>query len=218
MLRPMRLVEQWTRIELRLPENWADARLELTIGDDTQRERASALLGPLVPGLAGKKIRFYASRRGAGPGLEAVKRALTRLDEEQLEGRLELIGVGEPAAPATAATYASNAAAWREALSRLPADWSDLYAEIEFRSSDDFERAALLMAPLNPARFAGTPGFRFRVARRFGYGAAAEMVERCLERLDEDGIEGELRVLRAISDSRPVDTQGPVWRVGGRAV
>ena len=29
------------------------------------------------------------------------------------------------------------------------------------------------MAPVNPARYGGTPGFRFRVARVFGYGAVA---------------------------------------------
>jgi hypothetical protein len=44
------------------------------------------------------------------------------------------------------------------------------------------------------------------------------MVWRCLARLDEEGIPGQLRVVLALSDTRPVGTQGPVWYVGGRAV
>jgi hypothetical protein len=44
------------------------------------------------------------------------------------------------------------------------------------------------------------------------------MVHRCLERLDEEGIRGRVRILRALSDTQPVGTQGPVWRVGGRSV
>jgi hypothetical protein len=44
------------------------------------------------------------------------------------------------------------------------------------------------------------------------------MVQRCLERLDTEDIRGDVRILRALSDSKPVATQGPVWYVGGKAV
>ena len=44
------------------------------------------------------------------------------------------------------------------------------------------------------------------------------MARRCFERLDEEGIRGTLRILRVLSDTKPVDTQGPVWYVGGKAV
>jgi hypothetical protein len=44
------------------------------------------------------------------------------------------------------------------------------------------------------------------------------MVRRCLTRLDAEPIPGEVRIIRALSDSRPVGTQGPVWYVGGKAV
>jgi hypothetical protein len=44
------------------------------------------------------------------------------------------------------------------------------------------------------------------------------MTRRCFERLDEEGIRGRVTVLRALSDTRPVQTQGPVWYVGGRSV
>ena len=85
-------------------------------------------------------------------------------------------------------------------------------------STDWLDRAALLMAPVNPARYGGEPGFRFRVARTFGYGASAEMTRRCLERVDDEGIRGVLRILRVLSDTDPVSTQGPVWYVEGRSV
>ena len=100
----------------------------------------------------------------------------------------------------------------------MPPDWSDLHAEIELTSSDHLERAALLLSPINPARYGGKPGFRFRVARRFGYGASPGMVRRSLERVDEEEITGRLRILRVLSDTDPVATQGPVWYVEGKAV
>ena len=71
--------------------------------------------------------------------------------------------------------------AWNAALATLPSDWSDLYGEVELRSSRDLERAALALSPLNPSAAAGRPGFRFRVARRFGYGASPEMTRRSRE-------------------------------------
>jgi hypothetical protein len=44
------------------------------------------------------------------------------------------------------------------------------------------------------------------------------MVRRCLERLDAEPIPAEVRIVRALSDSHPVATQGPVWYLGGRPV
>ena len=37
-------------------------------------------------------------------------------------------------------------------------------------------------------------------------------------RLDHDGISGTTRVLRVLSDTDNVDTQGPVWLVGGKTL
>ena len=56
------------------------------------------------------------------------------------------------------------------------------------------------------------------MAQTFGYGASPQMTARCLERLDEEGIAGLLTILHTLSDTHNVDTQGPVWRVGGKAV
>ena len=213
----MRLVEQWRQIEQSLPSEWGDARLKLTIPDEGDCARAASLLGPLNPGRRGKVVRFFAARRGGGPSPDAVGRLLRRVDEAGIAGELELVG-SEEAQPEPEIARSTLVAAWDEASSSLPPDWSDLYAELELVSTDWLDRAALLLAPVNPARYGGKPGFRFRVARRFGYGASAEMTRRCLERVDEAGIRGELRILRVLSDTEPVATQGPVWYVEGRSV
>ncbi len=97
-------------------------------------------------------------------------------------------------------------------------DWSDVFAEIELTSSDHLEPGALALAPLNPARYGDSSGLRFRCARLFGYGASPGMVRRCLERLDERDIPGAISIVRALSDTKPVATQGPVWYIGGKVV
>jgi hypothetical protein len=215
MLRPVSVVDQWQEIVRGLPENWADARLRLTVEGD-QAVRAAAILGPLNPARRGDEIRFYIARRstGASPG-----RLLARLDQQRIRGELELVAAGESAELDDVVTpRATLVASWDASIAALPPDWTDLYCELELVSSDWLERAALLLAPVNPARFGGTPGFRFRVASHFGYGAAPEMTRRCLERLDQAGIRGVFRILRVLSDTRPVATQGPVWYVEGRSV
>lgn len=213
----MKLAAQWHRIEADLPADWADAPLELAVGNDAQRARAAALLAPASPGRAGSTLRFQASRRGAGTGPDAVGRLLIRLDRERIRGTLTTLG-SAAAEPVARVERRSLAEAWDVELAALPPDWSDLYVEIELTSSDLLDRAALLLAPLNPARHLDRLAFRFRAARVFGYGTSGPMTRRCLERLDEDGIPGTVTVLRALSDTHNVATQGPVWYVEGKAV
>jgi hypothetical protein len=214
----VRLGEKWREIERGLPEDWTDARLLLRVSDPEQAERAAAKLTPLMPGRSGSEIRFHTARRGAGASPDAVRRGLRGLDGDGIRGELELVSSGKPEPGVLAVERPRLAEAWDVAAATLPPDWSDLYAEIELTSSDHLERAALLLAPVNPARYGGKPALRFRVARLFGYGASPGMVRRCLERLDDEGIPGQLRILRVLSDTDPVSTQGPVWYVEGKAV
>jgi hypothetical protein len=166
----------------------------------------------------GRKIRFEASRSGDGVGPEAVSRMMRRLDDEGIGGALVLVS-SDQAQPEPTLAQVSLAADWDAAIAVLPSDWSDLLCELGLTSSDHVERAALLIAPINPVPHnVGRPGFRFRAAHTFGYGAASGMVRRCLARLDEEGIPGEVRIVLALSDTHPVATQGPVWYVGGKAV
>ena len=213
----MRLAEQWNAIEQALDPRWHDARLDLRVRDDAQRNRAAALLGPAGPGRMGASIRFESTRGGTGVGPEAIRRMLRRIDSERIAGTLTLVGSSD-ALPEPVVTRASLAADWDAALALLPSDWSDLLCEVGLTSSDHIDRAALLLAPINPIQRTAGPGFAFRCAHSFGYGASAGMVRRCLARLDEEGFPGEVRVLRALSDTHPVGTQGPVWYVEGKAV
>ena len=230
----MTLLGQWREVRASLPEDWGDARLLLRLDDPGRAERANALLAPLMSGRYGSEVRFTCARVG-GPGEDALRRLLSRLDRERIAGTLELVSAtptGEqghattpvrtdaarPVGPESAARWSPLAPEWDEQVAGLPADWSDIYAEVELDSCDYLERGALLLGPVNPARDGDRIAFRFRCARTFGYGAPPAMVRRCLERLDGERITGRLRILRALSDTQPVYTQGPVWYVGGKAV
>jgi hypothetical protein len=203
-----------------LPADWPEIGLRLRLASPDDTARAAALLGSLSPGVVGSDLHLRATSEGAaGPG--AMRRLLARLDENRIGGTLELAGevAGASAVSVEDAALSSPlAAAWDELAAELPEDWSDLLCLIELRSSDELDPAALALAPVNPSRHEGALGFRFRVARSFGYGAAPGMARRCLERLDEAGIPGRLRLLEAFSDSQPVLTQGPTFVVSDRAV
>ena len=234
----MRLAEQWGEVLAGLPRDWETASLALTVDDEAQADRAALILGPATPGRRGTTFRLSVDRhrRRLGASAEVTRRVLARLDAEGIDGRLELVGAESEEADEAGAGPEAEAEAeaeadvgverrptglaeqWDALLESLPPDWSHLYAEVSLDSSDFVERAALLMAPANPALFGGPRGLRFRCAHSIGYGVAVEMARRCLERLDEEHITGRVRVVRVVSDAHPVGTQGPVWYVGGRPV
>jgi hypothetical protein len=217
MLRLVRLVDQFTALERELVDDWAELRLQLTVADATRSERAAALLAPATPGRLGTRIRFAVDRFGPGIAPDAARRLLKRLDEERIAGELELLRA-QKAPPPELRNKETLRGQWGHALGALPPDWSDVYAEVRLDSTDYMERAALLLAPVNPGSFGSRATLRFRCAHHFGYGASPEMTARCLERCDDEGITGEVAILHALSDTHPVGTQGPVWLLGGRTV
>jgi hypothetical protein len=210
------LAERWNAVESGLDPRWTEVTLSLAINDDAARARAAALLGPAMPGLADKQIRFHVSTQGAGIGPEAARRLLRRIDQEGIAGRLEVVASQEAEPEEQAERRVSLVRGWEAALSVLPSDWSDLVAELELDSSADIDRGAVLCAPINPSQLTGRAGFRFRCASSSGYGASAGMVGRCLQRLDEVDITGRIRITRALSDVHPVGTQGATFVVGRR--
>jgi hypothetical protein len=213
----MGLVDQWRRLGSELPAGWSEARFALTLPHPEQRERAAFLLSPASPTHVADTLRFSVRRAGGGIGPDQCTKLLGKLDGERIRGALTLVETVEREEVPDAANVAL-ARAWAAAVAALPPDWSDLYCELELDSSDYLDRAALQLAPLNPARVRGRSAFRFRVAQSFGYGASPQMTRRCLERVDAEGITGRLTVLRVLSDTHNVATQGPVWRVEGKAV
>jgi hypothetical protein len=218
MLAPVTLGEQWRTIAGRLPADSGSARVTLSLDQDSRADQAALILAPLTPGRTRGTFRL-----NVRPGVTA-ERIFDRLDEAGIRGRLDLVEAGaapEPPARAMRAPVERPRPVveqWDELIGSLPPDWSDVYAEVELDSSDFLQRGALLLAPVNPARYGGLTTLRFRCARVSGYGAAPSMTRRCFERLEEEGITGRVRILRMLSSTRHVATQGPVWRVGGRSV
>lgn len=213
----MGLVEQWRRIRSELQPDWGVATLNVTVARADERPRAAALLGPAGPGRLGDDLRFSVHRAGGGVGPDQAGKLFRKLDEARIRGTVTLVTVDErvereeiPREPL--------ADLWDRALAGVPTDWSDLLCELQLTSTDHLARGALLTAPINPTRVPGRAAFRFRVARAFGYGASPQMTRRCLERLDTEGIRGTLTFLHVLSDTHNVATQGPVWRVAGKAV
>jgi hypothetical protein len=216
MLRLVGLVDQFNEMEQGIEGTWSALELELVLADAGLLDRAAALLGPANPGRSGNKLRFATARHGRGIGPEALRRLLTRLDDEDIEGRLWLRRVEK--ATSDLRVKETLHGQWTHALAALPSDWSDLYAEVRFDSTDYLEPAALRLAPVNPSRCGGVATLCFRSARRFGYGVSPEMAARCLQRCDDHGTTGTVEILRVLSDTDPVATQGPVWLVSGRVV
>jgi len=217
MLRLLRLVEQFNELERTLVDEWSELRLQLTVEDESRAARAAELLGPANPGRSGRVLRFDVYRIGPGIGPDAARRLLRRLDEQGVEGRVELTGI-EKAPPPELRARETLRAQWSRQIEAAPPDWSDAYAELHLDSTDYLERAALLLAPVNPSRTGGIATLRFRSAHTFGYGVSAEMAGRCLERCDDEGITGAVDVIHVLSDTHPVGTQGPVWLFGGKTV
>jgi hypothetical protein len=216
----MALVRDWEAIETGLPAGWIEARVDLELQEPGETDRVLALLAPVQPvrtGAGSVAVRIVRVGRG-GPGPAAFLRALGRLEKERLHGTLDLLAVEESTRVPEAQAAAGLPESWDAALATLPADWSDLLGEIELDSSDYLEPATLHLAPINPRQVGMTLRLQFRSASRFGYGAAPGMVRRCLERCAADGMTGRVELLRALSDTQPVATQGPVWQIDGRMV
>jgi hypothetical protein len=224
------LAERLTDILAGLPRDWQRARVDVTLEEPEDADRAALILAPATPGRSDATFRLYVHHgtQQIAPTPEIVRRVLGRLDDEGIRGRIRLAdheaapaaaAPGErEATPVAAADGQALAAQWDALTARLPADWSAVYAEVELDSTDFLERGALLLAPVNPARYGGPAGFRFRAASDRGYGVAAGMARRCLERLDEERITGRVRILRVLSDTHLAASQGAVWLIGGRSV
>jgi hypothetical protein len=206
----VKLCDAWDLLQ----GDWSEARIRVTLEEPERADRAAQLLAPLQPFRAAPNVLSF---RVVGRN-DSVRRLLARLDAERIHASLEVLSSDPAEAPTPEAPEPTLNESWQAALATLPADWSDLLAEVELGSSDWIDRATVNMVPLNPRRVSLSLAFRFRAARAFGYGASTEMVSRCLSRCDEDGMRGTVRVLRALSGTRPAQTQGPVWQLEGWTV
>lgn len=220
----MKLVDRWHTMEAEFPADWDDVRLTLTTEQPSDLPRAAQILGSINVGRVGDKLVFHV-RSSAGPqGKQTALRLFDRLDRDRIWCHVEPSRVQITAAaatgdgPAPPISTGSVAESWDRAIAPLPSDWTDLLCELAIESSTLLDRTALLCAPLNPARSGSRLVFTFRCSGRSGYGVSPSMTRRCFERLDNEGIAGSASVLRVLSDTDNVDTQGPVWLVGGKTL
>ena len=221
MLTAVKLVDQWAALERSLPTDWETVTLRLRTEQPGERSEAARILGPMNVGLVGEELSFTVRKAGGASGPEAARRLFGRLDKERIWCLLEQRDVVEAAprldVPEPAAAQ-SLAGQWDDALDALPPGWSDLLCLLELDSSALLDRAALICAPLNPTRDHDHVGFTFRCARTAGYGVSPGMARRCFVQLDTEGIGGKVSVLRSLSGTDNVATQGAVWYVGGRVL
>jgi hypothetical protein len=210
----MSVAQQWKVIGSELPETWARASLRLELRDRTAADEAAATLGPTGPyRVSATILQFSVARDGTALGPQGITRLLSRIPL----GTLSLSN--SQASPRLAERETTSLVeGWDAALVGLPSDWSDLYGEVEFISSDYIEPAAVLCIQMNPRRDGARAAFNFRAARLAGYGVAPGMARRCFERCDEKGMRGSIKVLRVLSDTHLVATQGPVWLSGGKTL
>jgi hypothetical protein len=77
----------------------------------------------------------------------------------------------------------------------LPGDWTDLELDLRIADESRYVDAAVMLAQVNAQPYSRADWhWRINVAHRFGHAAAAETVRGALDKLDREGIDGELRV------------------------
>ncbi|HUZ81650.1 MAG TPA: hypothetical protein VMU73_05340, partial [Gaiellaceae bacterium] len=136
----MSVAQQWNVIGSQLSDTWARASLRLELTDREAADEAAAALAPTGPyRVSATILQFSVARDGSALGPEGVTKLLSRI----AVGTLSLSS-SQAAAKPVERKAASLAEAWDTALAGLPSDWSDLYAEVEFTSSDHIEPAAVL--------------------------------------------------------------------------
>jgi hypothetical protein len=215
----MKLVDQWSALERRLPAGWESVTVRLQPEQASEAGEAARILGSMSPGLVGDEVALTVTRLGGSTGANAARRLFGVLDDSRVWCELRQEGdITEVPEPASVETPVSVATAWDSVLATLPSDWADLLCRLEIDSSDELPRTALLCAPMNPTRAGDDLAFTFRCGRQAGYGISPAMARRCFERLDAEGLPGRVEVLRLLSQTDNVGTQGATWVVGGKTL
>jgi predicted alpha/beta hydrolase family esterase len=89
------------------------------------------------------------------------------------------------------------AADFQQILDTLPPDWTDLEVDMRIEDMSQYVDTATALSQVNAQVYQHPQEgrhWRLLVAHSFGHAAAAETVKGVLERLDEGGVAGQLRV------------------------
>lgn len=96
----------------------------------------------------------------------------------------------------------SLAGDFTQVLDSLPPDWTDLELDLRIEDESRYVDTAVALSQVNAQPYSGADwDWRLLVAHSFGHAAAAESVGGVLERLDADGVAGELQV-REVREGR----------------
>ena len=88
------------------------------------------------------------------------------------------------------------------ALDSLPSDWTDLEVDLRIDDEGRYVDAAVVLSQVNAQPYSVDDWhWRLLVAHSFGHAAAAETVRGALEKLDAEGVVGEMQV-REVREGR----------------
>jgi hypothetical protein len=89
----------------------------------------------------------------------------------------------------------SLASSFKQILEALPPDWTDLEVDMRIDEESRYVDTAVALSQVNAQVYSHADWhWRLLVAHSFGHAAAAETVAGVLEKLDREGVAGELRV------------------------
>lgn len=96
----------------------------------------------------------------------------------------------------------SLAGDFRQVLDSLPPDWTDLELDLRIEDESKYIDTAVALSTVNAQPYSRADwDWRLLVAQSFGHAAAANTVLGVLEKLDEDGVAGEMQV-REVREGR----------------
>jgi hypothetical protein len=96
----------------------------------------------------------------------------------------------------------SLAGDFKQVLDSLPPDWTDLELDLRIEDESQYIDTAVVLSQVNAQPYSEAEwDWRLLVAHSFGHAAAAETVAGALEKLDADGVAGEMQV-REVREGR----------------
>jgi hypothetical protein len=96
----------------------------------------------------------------------------------------------------------SLAADFRQVLDSLPPEWTDLELDLRIADESRYVDTGVALSRINAQPYSRADwDWRLLVAHGFGHAAAAETVLGVLEKLDEEGVGGEMQV-REVREGR----------------
>ncbi len=91
---------------------------------------------------------------------------------------------------------------FQQVIDSLPPDWTDLEVDLRIDDERQYVDTAVALSQVNAQPYSEADWhWRLLVAHSFGHAAAAESVKGVLEKLDADGVTGEMQV-REVREGR----------------